>query len=47
MLLNFGAVDYEATIFVNGQKVYKNTGGYWSFTIDVTDQLSKDGSNEL
>ncbi|KAF2278897.1 putative hydrolase [Westerdykella ornata] len=47
VLLNFGAVDYEATVFVNGKKVTTHTGGYWSFTVDITDQLSKDGPNEL
>jgi beta-galactosidase/beta-glucuronidase len=47
VLLNFGAVDYEATIFVNGAKVHTNTGGYWSFSVDVTDHLAKNGTNEL
>ncbi|KAF2742381.1 glycoside hydrolase family 2 protein [Sporormia fimetaria CBS 119925] len=47
VLLNFGAVDYEATVFVNGKKVTTHTGGYWAFTVDITDQLSKDGANEL
>ncbi|KAF1836554.1 glycoside hydrolase [Decorospora gaudefroyi] len=47
VLLNFGAVDYEATIFVNGQKAGSHVGGYFEFSIDVTDYLSASGTNEL
>lgn len=46
VLLNFAAVDYEATVFVNGKKAGFHRGGYFSFTLDVTDQVS-DGDNEL
>jgi beta-galactosidase/beta-glucuronidase len=46
-LLNFGAVDYEATIFVNGQKAGTHTGGYFEFSIDVTEYLNANGTNEL
>jgi tetratricopeptide (TPR) repeat protein len=45
-LLHFGAVDYQATVYVNGTEVGKHTGGYENFTFDITDQL-KTGSNEL
>lgn len=47
ILLNFGAVDYEATVFVNGRKVGFNRGGYFRFTVDATDHVSFDGNNEL
>jgi beta-galactosidase/beta-glucuronidase len=47
VLLNFGAVDYETTIFVNGQNAFTHTGGYYEFSVDVTDHLSKNGTNEL
>jgi beta-galactosidase/beta-glucuronidase len=47
VLLNFGAVDYEATVFVNGKEVGFHRGGYFEFTFDVTDYLSKNGTNEL
>ena len=47
VLLNFGAVDYNATVFVNGRNVGFHTGGYWEFSFDVTDYLSKNGTNEL
>jgi beta-galactosidase/beta-glucuronidase len=46
-LLNFNAVDYEATVFVNGQQVAFNRGGYFAFPVDVTDYLSASGQNEL
>ncbi|UQZ82674.1 Evolved beta-galactosidase subunit alpha [Paenibacillus konkukensis] len=44
--LNFGAVDYLATVYVNGQQVGTHKGGYTSFSFDITDQL-KPGENEL
>lgn len=44
--LNFGAVDYEATVFVNGTQVGHHEGGYTAFTIDITPAL-KEGSNEI
>ncbi|KAI7109465.1 hypothetical protein KC340_g2682 [Hortaea werneckii] len=46
-LLNFGAIDYEATIFVNGQNASFHRGGYFAFTVDVTDYLATNGTNEL
>jgi beta-galactosidase/beta-glucuronidase len=47
VLLNFGAVDYHATVWVNQRQVGSNVGGYWSFTIDITDALTTNGTNEL
>ncbi|KAF2682961.1 glycoside hydrolase family 2 protein [Lentithecium fluviatile CBS 122367] len=47
VLLNFGAVDYETTVFVNGHNATKHTGGYWSFEIDITDFLYTNVTNEL
>lgn len=47
VLLNFGAVDYEATVFINGHKAGFHRGGYFHFTIDVTDHVAFDGENEL
>ena len=46
VLFNFEAVDYEATVYINGQKAGFNRGGYWHFSVDGTDLL-QDGSNKL
>ncbi|WP_392567457.1 PA14 domain-containing protein [Actinacidiphila glaucinigra] len=45
--LNFGAVDYEAWVYVNGREVAHHTGGYQAFTADVTDALSGRGPQTL
>src|SRR5579859_3776872 len=39
LLLHFGAVDFEATVFVNGREIGRHTGGYQSFSLDITDGL--------
>ncbi|NIK75422.1 regulation of enolase protein 1 (concanavalin A-like superfamily) [Paenibacillus castaneae] len=44
--LNFGAVDYIATVYVNGHSVGNHKGGYTSFSFDITDYLVP-GDNEL
>ncbi|WP_433222601.1 AbfB domain-containing protein [Dactylosporangium sp. CS-047395] len=44
--LHFGAVDYEATVWVNGQQVTTHKGGYDRFEVDITPQLNG-GTNEL
>jgi tetratricopeptide (TPR) repeat protein len=46
VLLHFGAVDWQATVYVNGKEVGGHTGGYQNFTVDVTDAL-KSGKNDL
>jgi hypothetical protein len=45
--LNFGAVDYQATVWVNGKKVAEHTGGYTAFTADITDALKARGPQEI
>lgn len=47
VLLNFAAVDYEATVFVNGRNASFHRGGYFAFTVDVTDYVRPNSSNEL
>ncbi len=37
VVLHFGAVDYEATIYINGNKCGSHKGGYVSFSFDITD----------
>jgi len=46
VLLHFGAVDYRCEVFVNGQSAGSHTGGYTSFSFDITDLL-KEGENHL
>jgi len=46
VMLNFGAVDYAATVFVNGTVVGSHKGGFDAFGLDITDYL-KSGENEL
>ncbi|MFD8351916.1 LamG-like jellyroll fold domain-containing protein [Streptomyces coelicoflavus] len=45
--LNFGAVDYRATVWVNGRKVAEHTGGYNAFSADITDALKSKGRQEV
>lgn len=45
-LLHFGAVDYEATVYINGQKVGSHKGGYTAFSYDIT-KFIKEGNNEI
>ncbi len=47
LLLHFGAVNWDATVWVNGKKVGNHQGGYDGFSLDVTDALKKDGEQEL
>lgn len=46
ILLHFGAVDYECTLWINGGLVGSHTGGFDAFTFDITAFL-KNGENEL
>lgn len=45
-LLHFGAVDWEATVWVNGTLVGSHKGGYTGFSFDITFAL-RSGSNEV
>ncbi|QNK02172.1 glycoside hydrolase family 2 protein [Dyella telluris] len=45
--LNFGAVAQDATVYVNGSKVAEHTGGYTSFTADITSALHPQGPQEI
>jgi beta-galactosidase/beta-glucuronidase len=46
-LLHFGAVDYEATIWVNGALVGSHSGGFDAFSFDITNYLKSSGNQEL
>ena len=45
--INFGAVDYESEVFVNGQSLGVHEGGYAAFSYDITDYLKDNGEQEL
>jgi beta-galactosidase/beta-glucuronidase len=47
VLLHFGAVDWEATVLVNGREVGRHRGGYDGFSFDITDALRRAGEQEL
>ena len=47
VILNFGAVDWKADIWVNDIKVGSHQGGYTPFSIDISAALSKDKSQKL
>lgn len=46
IMLHFGAVDHDATIFVNGKKASSHAGGYDAFSLNITPFL-KNGKNTL
>ena len=46
VLIHFGAVDYRMKLWVNEQQAGAHTGGYSSFSFDIT-QLVKEGENTL
>jgi len=47
VLLNFEAVDWETTVWINGRQMGTHRGGYDPFTFDITDALKKRGKQEV
>lgn len=47
VLLHFGAVDWECTVFVNGKEVGMHKGGYDPFSFDITTALKKGSKQDL
>ncbi len=47
VILNFGAVDWQADVWVNGVKVGSHTGGYTPFSFNISSALNAKGANEL
>jgi beta-galactosidase/beta-glucuronidase len=47
VLLHFDAVDWEATVLIDGKQVGVHRGGYAPFTFDVTEQLPPGTPHEL
>ena len=44
VLVHFGAVDYDAEVWINGQSAGTHRGGYASFSLEITPFL-RDGAN--
>ena len=42
--LHFGAVNYDAKVYLNGEKIGEHQGGFTPFNFEVTDKI-KDGEN--
>jgi len=47
ILLHFGAVDWETTVFINGKKIGDHRGGYDNFSFDITDELIDSENQEI
>ncbi|MES2094316.1 MAG: LamG-like jellyroll fold domain-containing protein [Actinomycetota bacterium] len=45
--LNFGAVNYDATVYVNGTELARHTGAYDAFSVDITSALRAKGPQEI
>ena len=41
LLLHFGAVDWQCTVFINDKEIGTHSGGYDPFYFDITDYLKK------
>src|SRR6478736_1363089 len=46
VLLNFGAADYQTTVFINNKKAGTHIGGYDAFGFDITSYL-QNGNNTI
>lgn len=46
VLLHFGAVDQECSVYLNGKALGEHVGGYLAFSFDITDVL-EEGENVL
>lgn len=44
LLLRFGAVDYHATVWVNGRSIGDHRGGHVPFDMDITDAIGRNKS---
>ena len=47
ILLHFGAVDWRATVSINGKEVGKHEGGFDPFSFNITPFLTKGGNQTL
>jgi hypothetical protein len=47
VLLNFGAVNFESEVYINGASVGIHRGGYLPFSYDISPYLTKSGPQEI
>ena len=47
VMLHFGAVDYCATVWVDGFHAGSHSGGYTPFALDVTDLVTAEGPHQI
>ena len=47
ILLHFGAVDWDTTVWINGKEVGSHRGGYDPFSFDITNALNDTGVQEI
>ena len=47
LILHFGAVDYEATVWLNGTELRHHSGGYTPFSVDITNHSQPSGPQEI
>src|SRR5690606_31234978 len=47
IMLHFGAVDYAAQVYLDGELVGEHVGGMTPFSVDVTRQLRRPGPHSL
>ncbi len=47
VLLHFGAVDWQSTVYINGKQVGTHEGGYDPFYFDITSALKKGEKQEV
>lgn len=47
ILLQFGAVDWDTTVWINDQEVGQHRGGYDPFTLDITEALGNHVEHEM
>ena len=47
VLLHFGAVDWETTVWINGNEVGSHQGGYTPFSFDISEFTKVSGENEI
>ncbi len=45
--LNFGAVDWQSVVYINGKEIGQHKGGYDTFSFDITNYLVKGKKQEI